>query len=80
MTKEAEVLNDRTTAKRVTVTLGEVDQERLDDIARKERVSKNDAIRRALATEQFVVNTIRSGRKLLVRDDDGTIREVEFIH
>jgi hypothetical protein len=65
--------------KRVTVTLGEVDQERLDEIASTERVTKNDAIRRALATEHFVTRTLAAGRKLLVEDPDGTVREIEFI-
>lgn len=65
--------------KRVTVTLGQADQDRLDEIATKERVSKNDAIRRALATEAFVTRTLAAGRKLLVEDPDGTVREIEFL-
>lgn len=65
--------------KRVTVTLGETDVERLEEIADSERVSQNDAIRRALATEAFVQRTLAEGRKILVQDKDGKIREVEFV-
>jgi metal-responsive CopG/Arc/MetJ family transcriptional regulator len=65
--------------KRVTVTLGEADVERLDEISRAERVSRNDAIRRALATEAFVQRTLAAGRKILIEDADGKIREVEFV-
>ncbi|MDQ6947489.1 MAG: ribbon-helix-helix domain-containing protein [Actinomycetota bacterium] len=65
--------------KRVTVTLGESDVERLDEISREGRVSKNDAIRRALATEAFVQRTLAAGRKILIEDADGKIREVEFV-
>ncbi len=68
-----------TSSKRVTVTLSEADQERLDEIAREERVSQNEAIRRALATEEFIVRTLANGRKIMVQDADGTLREVEFV-
>lgn len=64
---------------RVTVTLRPTDQERLDKIAEAARISQNDAIRKALATEEFVQRNLAAGRKILVEAEDGTLREVEFV-
>lgn len=64
---------------RVTVTLRAIDRRRVEEIAEKEQVNKNDAIRLALATEQFVTRVQDEGGSILIRDKDGTIREVEFV-
>jgi hypothetical protein len=64
---------------RVTVTLRYVDRKRVDEIADAESVNRNDAIRLALATEQFVSRVRREGGKFLIKDKDGEIREVEFV-
>jgi predicted transcriptional regulator len=63
----------------VTVTLRPKDQERLEKIAAAAELSQNDAIRKALATEEFVQRTITAGRKLLVATADGELREIEFV-
>jgi predicted transcriptional regulator len=64
---------------RVTVTLRQADQERLDEIAARTKLSKNDAIRKALATEAFVQRALDANRKILVEDAKGNVREVEFV-
>ena len=51
----------------------------VEEIANAESVNRNDAIRMALATEQFVSRVRREGGKILIKDKDGEIREVEFI-
>jgi hypothetical protein len=65
--------------RRVTVNLRRADTERLEEIATATRLNKNDAIRKALATEAFVQRTLSEGRKILVEDANGKVREVEFV-
>lgn len=64
---------------RVTVTLRPKDQDRLDKIAAAADLSQNDAIRKALATEEFVQRNVVAGRKILVETEDGELREIEFV-
>ena len=68
-----------TTAKRVTASLRDPDLENLQEVAEATRLSENDAIRKALATEAFVQETLRGGGAILVRDKDGNVREVAFV-
>ncbi|MEE9298185.1 MAG: hypothetical protein V3V29_04035 [Acidimicrobiia bacterium] len=67
------------TSKRLTVNLRPGDVERLTRIAETEHLQPSEVIRRALATEAFVVRTLESGRKILIEEADGQLREVEFI-
>ena len=39
--------------------------ERLEEVSAATRISQNDAIRKALATEAFVQRTLAGGRKIL---------------
>ncbi|MCE9620842.1 MAG: hypothetical protein K8R99_00685 [Actinomycetia bacterium] len=64
---------------RVTVSLRAIDRRRVEEIAEKEQVNKNDAIRLALATEQFVSRVLGDGGTILVKNKDGSVREVEFV-
>jgi predicted transcriptional regulator len=64
---------------RVTVNLRETDRVRLDEIAARTGLSKNDVIRKALATEAYVQRTLAEERKLLVEDAKGNLREIEFV-
>ena len=64
---------------RVTVTFREADNDRLDEVVQATKLNKNDAIRKALATEAFVQRTLADGRKILVEDANGNVREVEFV-
>lgn len=71
---------EKPSARRVTVSLRAGDVERIQRIAQKTKLSANEIIRRALATEDFVVGTRSDGKKILVEDDDGRLRQVEFLY
>jgi hypothetical protein len=64
---------------RVTVNLREADKVRLEELADTTKLSKNDVIRKALATEAFVQRTLGENRKILVEDAKGNTRVVEFV-
>jgi predicted transcriptional regulator len=66
-------------AARVTVNLREADSARLEELAERTKLSKNDVIRKALATEAFIQRTLGENRKILVEDAKGNVREVEFV-
>ena len=68
-----------TTSKRVTASLRAPDVENLEEVAKSTRLSSNDAIRKALATEAFVQRVQEEGGTILVRDESGEIREVAFV-
>jgi predicted transcriptional regulator len=67
-------------ARRITVNLRPGDASRLDQLAEEAQAQPSEVIRRALATEAFVKKTLRAGRKILVQDEKGNLREVEFVH
>ena len=67
------------TVTRVTASLREKDEANLEQVAERAHLSKNDAIRQALATEAWVQQTLDSGGKILVEDDKGAVREVQFV-
>ncbi|HEX2058701.1 MAG TPA: ribbon-helix-helix protein, CopG family [Actinomycetota bacterium] len=77
--KKAGEVGEISDARRVTVTLRQSDQRRLDEIAEAVHLSQNDVIRKALATEAFVQRVLGEGRKILVEDANGNVREVEFV-
>lgn len=68
-----------TTAKRVTASLRDPDLENLQEVSQATKLSENDSIRKALATEAFVQDVLRNGGKILIKDRDGTVREVAFV-
>lgn len=67
------------TVRRVTASLRAKDESNLEKVADEAGLTQNDAIRKALATEAFVQDTLKGGGSILVRDADGTIREVQFV-
>lgn len=62
--------------RRVTANLRQADVDRLDFIAAKSGLSPNDALRKALATQAWIDKTLRDGRKIVVEDSKGNLREV----
>lgn len=64
---------------RLNTTLGDLDVQRLEEIKEATKLDQNDAIRKALATEAFVQQSIRKGAKLLLEMPDGTIKQIEFV-
>jgi hypothetical protein len=67
------------TVRRVTASLRAKDEANLEQVAESTHLSQNDAIRKALATEAFVQETLESGGKILVEDKKGVVREVQFV-
>lgn len=68
------------TAKRVTASLREPDAKNLEAVAESAQLSPNDAIRKALATEAFVQRVLADGGKIMVKDENGQLREVAFVN
>jgi len=68
-----------TTVKRATISFREADLDNLKQVAKATRLTENDAIRKALATEAFVQEVLRDGGGVFVKNKDGTIREVVFV-
>lgn len=68
-----------TAVRRVTTSLRDPDVSNLQEVSGATRLSENDAIRKALATEAFVQETLQNGGRILVEDKDGNIRQVAFV-
>lgn len=64
---------------RVNTTLKDVDLERLDEITQATRLERNEAIRKAIATEAFIQRNLREGAKILIEMPDGSVKQVEFV-
>ena len=70
----------RTTVRRVTVSLREADVINLEFISACTGLGQNDVIRKALATEAFVQEQLLLGGALLVENPEtGQIRQVAFV-
>ena len=67
-------------ARRLTVNLRASDVARIEAIAEQTGLTANEILRRALATEEFVQRNRREGRKILVENDDKSLREIEFLY
>lgn len=64
---------------RINTTLGDADLERLESITESTRLARNDAIRKAIATEAFIQQNLKTGAKLLIQMPDGRVKEIEFV-
>ncbi len=64
---------------RLNTTLGPSDLENLDEVVEATHLDRNDAIRKALATEAFIQRNLKNGAKLLVETADGTVKQIEFV-
>lgn len=64
---------------RLSVSLSPRDRRRLSDLAEELHLSRNDVVRRALAVEHYLRQHLREGRKILIEDEDGRLRQVEFV-
>ena len=71
--------NDSGTKERVNATLGSVDSARLRELMDRTDLDRNDVIRKALATQVFIQRTLDEGQSILIKDKDGTLREVAFV-
>ena len=66
--------------RRISATIGEADESRLEEITEVTKLSQNDAIRKAIATEAFMQRNLSKGAKILLEMPDGTIRQIEFVN
>jgi hypothetical protein len=66
--------------KRLSVSLRPSDLRRVEELAAESGLPINEVIRRALATESFVYRNRHDGRRILVEDRDGKLREIEFLY
>jgi hypothetical protein len=67
------------TVRRVTASLRERDESNLEQVAESAGLTQNDAIRKALATEAFIQETLKAGGAILVREASGDVKEVKFV-
>jgi metal-responsive CopG/Arc/MetJ family transcriptional regulator len=77
-TKERAVSNDKCETKRVSVSLPLDTIKKLDEIASRYGITMTDAIRRAIATEDYIESEIQADSKILIQKSDNTLREVVF--
>ncbi len=64
---------------RVAVTLPSAVDERIEEVRGETGMSKSDIIRRALLRDMHLTEHRRAGRRILIEDADGTIRQLEFV-
>lgn len=65
-------------AKRMTVSLSPETVEKLEEIAEEKGITFTEALRLAIATEDYIRTEIKNGSKVLIQRKDNTIREVVF--
>lgn len=64
---------------RTTLSLRKSDVKNLDEVADAAELNRNDAIRKALASEAFIQRVLSSGGKILIEEPDGKIKEVAWV-
>lgn len=55
--------------KKMTITFSEEVAEELKEMAESQGLSMNEVLRRALATEKYLLQAVRSGHRVLIRDE-----------
>lgn len=65
-------------AKRMTVSLSPETVEKLEAIAEEKGITFTEALRLAIATEDYLRNELKNGGKVLIQKKDNTIRELVF--
>lgn len=61
---------------RISANLSKEVFEALQELSKELGVSMTDVLRRALSTERFLVKEVRNGAKVLLKDQDGSLREI----
>lgn len=64
---------------RTTLSLRKSDVKNLDEVADAAELNRNDAIRKALASEAFIQRVLKGGGKILIEEPDGKIKEVAWV-
>lgn len=65
-------------AVRMTVNLSNEVAETIKDLAQRNGITVTEQLRRSIATEVWRENVERNRGKVLVEDESGRVREVEF--
>ena len=65
--------------RRTSFNLSPEAEEAVRELARRRGVSMGEVIRRALSTEKFLADRQAEGAKVLIRERDGTLREVVML-
>ena len=65
-------------AKRMTVSLSPETVEKLEKIAEEKDITFTEALRLAIATENYIRNEIKNGSKVLIQRKDKSLREIVF--
>lgn len=66
-------------SRRTSFNLSPEAEEAVRELARRRGVSMGEVIRRALSTEKFLADRQAEGAKVLIRERDGTLREVVML-
>ncbi len=65
--------------RRTSFNLSPEAEEAVRELARRRGVSMGEVIRRALSTEKFLADRQAEGAKVLIRERDGSLREVVML-
>jgi hypothetical protein len=69
---------DESTASRRSITLGPMAQKTLEELCEWTGQTGNAEVVAALQDRHWLLETVRQGKKILVEDKDGTIREIVY--
>ena len=70
--------NNSNTGKRMSINLSSDVAKWLESIAQEQNISQSEALRRAIATEKYLLDERSKGSKILLQKSDKEIREVIF--
>ena len=65
---------------KITVNLPDEVAKKLDELAKMQNVSKTEALRRAISTEDFVRNERGNGNEIVIGRPGGETRSVRFTY
>lgn len=66
-------------SRRTSFNLSPEAEETVRELSRRRGVPMGEVIRRALSTEKFLADRQAAGAKVLIRERDGTLREVVML-
>lgn len=67
-----------TSVKRISVSLSADAAQLLEYLAQTQGITQNEALRKAIATEAYLLKEMKEGSKILLQKPDKEIREVVF--
>lgn len=63
---------------KTTMNLPAATMEQLKRLADDNGITRTEALRRAIATESYIADQVAAGRRVLIEDSDGQLRELAF--